>query len=263
MSGTIDHILNRLAIDFDKDAKIKNKIKAAMVYPILLSIMAVSLVVFMLIFILPKFMIMFDNSEVELPQMTQTVIKMSESVQEFWYIYLLVAVVGFLFIKTAKKMPSVKRKIDELKLILPGYKGYHQLVITTRFTRTLSTMLYSGVPLLQALENIARSIGNVIVTEKIGYVVKEVRRGSDLATPIKHINVFPRMVDSMINIGEESGSIDDILVRTTEYFDEELDVTIKKMTQLFEPLMIVVMGVIVGTIVLAMVLPMFEIANTI
>lgn len=263
VSGTIDHILDRLAIDFDKDAKIRNKIKSAMVYPILLMIMLVALVIFMVVFILPTFMIMFDNSPVELPQMTKNVIKLSEIITEYWFVFLFVIVVGFLLGKTMKKMPSVKREIDRIKLKIPAYKNYHQLVLTTRFTRTLSTMLFSGVPLLQSLENISRSIGNMVVSEKITYVANEVRRGSDLATPIKNIDVFPRMVDSMINIGEESGALDDILVRTTEYFDEELEITIKRMTQLFEPVMIVVMGAVVGTIVLSMVLPMFEIANTV
>lgn len=263
MSGTIDHILNRLAIDFEKDAKIRNKINAAMVYPILLSVMAVALVTFMLIFILPRFMIMFDSANVELPKMTQTVINISESLQEYWYGYLFGIIILVLVIKTLRKTPGTRKIIDQLKLDIPGLKGYNRLLVTTRFTRTLSTMLYSGVPLLQSLENISRAIGNVVVSEKILEAANEVRRGSDLATPVKKMNVFPRMVDSMINIGEESGTLDDILVRTTDYFDDELETTIKKLTQLFEPAMIVLMGVIVGTIVLAMVLPMFEIANTI
>jgi type IV pilus assembly protein PilC len=124
-------------------------------------------------------------------------------------------------------------------------------------------MLFSGVPLLQSLENCSRAIGNVIVTEKITFVANEVRRGSSLAQPIKSIKVFPRMVDSMINIGEESGNLDDILVRTTEYFEEELNNTIKRMIQLFEPFMIVIMAGIVGTIVISMVLPMFDLSTTI
>jgi type IV pilus assembly protein PilC len=263
MSGTIDNILDRLAIDFEKDAKIRNKVKAAMVYPILLGFMLVALVVFMLIFILPRFMIMFDNSDVDLPQLTQTVINMSESLKTYWYFYLFALVATGIIVTTMRKTPSIRRIIDRLKLDIPGFRNYNRLLVTTRFTRTLSTMLFSGVPLLNSLENISRAIGNVVVSEKLLEAANEVRRGSDLATPIKKMDVFPRMVDSMINIGEESGTLDDILVRTTDYFDDELETTIKKLTQLFEPAMIVLMGVIVGTIVLAMVLPMFEIANTI
>jgi type IV pilus assembly protein PilC len=263
MSGTIDHILDRLAIDFEKDAKIRNKIRSAMVYPILLGFMLVALVVFMVVFILPRFMVMFESADMELPKLTQMVIAMSESLSDYWYFYLpgligLIVAVGII-----RKIPSIRRRIDRLKLDLPGFKNYNRLLVTTRFTRTLSTMLFSGVPLLQSLENISRAIGNVIVAEKIIEVANEVRRGSDLATPIKKADVFPRMVDSMINIGEESGTLDDILVRTTSYFDDELETTIKRMTQLFEPAMIVLMGVVVGTIVLAMVMPMFEIANTV
>jgi type IV pilus assembly protein PilC len=166
-------------------------------------------------------------------------------------------------IKALLGVPSVKKWIDGFKLRMPLLKKYFTLVVTTRFTRTLSTMLFSGVPLLQSLENCSRAIGNVVVSEKITYVANEVRRGNSLAQPIKVINVFPRMVDSMINIGEESGTLDDILVRTTDYFEEELENTISKLIQMFEPLMIVLMAGIVGTIVISMVLPMFDLATTI
>jgi len=263
MSGSIDTILDRLAIDFEKDAKIRSKIQAAMVYPILLCLMTISLVTFMVIFILPRFMIMFDNSDVDLPKMTQGVINISESLKNYWYLYLFGIVVIYIIVRVLKKAPEFRKYIDRLKLELPILRKYNQLLITTRFTRTLSTMLFSGVPLLYSLENISRSVGNVIVAEKIMEVTNEVQRGSDLATPIKRLNIFPRMVDSMINIGEESGTLDDILLKTTSYFDDELDTYIKKLTTLFEPLMIVVMGVVVGSIVIAMVLPMFDIVKTV
>lgn len=263
MSGSIDAIMNRLAIDFEKDAKIRNKIQSALVYPALLIVATIALVVFMMVFILPRFIYMFDSAGVELPWLTQQVIAFSNSLKTYWYIYLgciisIVAIVHFL-----RKEPKIRRWTDQLKLRIPGFKKYNQLLVTTRFTRTLSTMLFSGVPLLQSLENISRSVGNIIVSEKIVQVTKEVRRGSDLATPIKKMKVFPRMVDSMINIGEESGALDDILIKTTSYFDDELEHTIKRMTQLFEPLMILVMGVVVGTVVLSMVIPMFEMANVV
>ena len=263
MSGSIDTILDRLAIDFEKDAKIRSKIKAAMVYPILLCFMTIALVTFMVIFILPRFMVMFDSSDVELPKMTQGVIKISDSLKNYWYLYLFGMVVIYIIVTVLKKAPEFRKYIDRMKLELPIFRKYNQLLITTRFTRTLSTMLFSGVPLLYSLENISRSVGNVVVAEKIMEVSNEVRRGSDLATPIKRLNIFPRMVDSMINIGEESGTLDDILLKTTSYFDDELDTYIKKLTTLFEPLMIVVMGVVVGSIVIAMVLPMFDIVKTI
>jgi len=263
MSGSIDTILDRLAIDFEKDAKIRSKIQAAMVYPILLCFMTIALVTFMVIFILPRFMIMFDNSEVDLPKMTQGVINISESLKNYWYLYIFGIVVTYIIVTVLKKAPEFRKYIDRLKLELPIFRKYNQLLITTRFTRTLSTMLFSGVPLLYSLENISRSVGNVIIAEKILEVSNEVRRGSDLASPIKRLNIFPRMVDSMINIGEESGTLDDILLKTTSYFDDELDTYIKKLTTLFEPLMIVVMGVVVGSIVIAMVLPLFDIVKTV
>ncbi|MCH4888550.1 type II secretion system F family protein [Acidaminobacter sp. JC074] len=263
MSGAIDTILDRLAIDFENEAKIRNKINSALVYPALLILATIALVVFMMVFILPRFIYMFDNAGVDLPWLTRQVIGLSESIKSFWYVYLIVVIAIAAVVKLLRREPSIRRWMDKVKLNIPGFKKYNQLLITTRFTRTLATMLFSGVPLLQSLENISRSVGNIIVSEKIVEVTKEVRRGSDLATPIKKMKVFPRMVDSMINIGEESGSLDDILIKTTSYFDDELEHTIKRMTQLFEPLMILVMGVVVGTVVLSMVIPMFEMANVV
>jgi len=263
MSGAIDSILDRLAIDFENEAKIRNKINSALVYPALLIVATIALVIFMMVFILPRFIVMFDNSGVELPWLTRQVIAASNSMKEYWYIYLSGIMIIVALVNALKKEPSIRRFMDKVKLKLPGFKKYNQLLVTTRFTRTLATMLFSGVPLLQSLENISRSVGNIIISEKIVEVTKEVRRGSDLATPIKKMQVFPRMVDSMINIGEESGTLDDILIKTTSYFDDELEHTIKRMTQLFEPLMIIVMGVVVGTVVLSMVIPMFEMANVV
>jgi len=262
-SGTIDNILDRLAIDFDKEHKIKNQIKAAMVYPIILIVAVILLLIFMIVFILPNFMGMFESSGVDLPKITLIVIGISKSVTGYWYYYLITILTIFVLIKILKTAPKVKRVTDEFKLSMPIFKKFFTLIITTRFTRTLSTMIFSGVPLLQSLENCSRAIGNVYVSEKITYVANEVRRGSNLAQPIKDIHVFPRMVDSMINIGEESGALDDILVRTTEYFEEELEITIKKMVQLFEPVMIIFMAIIVGVTVVSMVMPLFLISNTI
>jgi type IV pilus assembly protein PilC len=262
-SGTIDNILDRLAIDFDKEHKIKNQIKAAMVYPIILIIAIICLLIFMIVFILPRFMDMFESSGTSLPGITLMVIAFSKSVSGYWYYYLSAIGSFFILFKVVNSYPKVKRRKDEFKLHMPVFKKYFTLVVTTRFTRTLSTMLFSGVPLLQSLENCSRAVGNVYVSEKITYVVNEVRRGSSLAQPIKEIDVFPKMVDSMINIGEESGALDDILVRTTEYFEEELEITIKKMVQLFEPVMIVVMAGIVGIAVISMVLPLFDLSSTI
>ncbi len=206
---------------------------------------------------------MFESSGVELPGITLMVIGLSESLTGYWYYYLTVILTGFILIKILKAAPRFKILTDEFKLKMPIFKKLFTLIVTTRFTRTLSTMLFSGVPLLQSLENCSRAIGNVYVSEKITYVVNEVRRGSSLAQPIKEIHVFPRMVDSMINIGEESGALDDILIRTTEYFEEELEITIKKMVQLFEPVMIVFMAGIVGIAVISMVMPLLTLPSTI
>ncbi len=262
-SGSIDSILDRLAIDFDKEHKVKNQIKAAMVYPVILMFAVVALLIFMIVFILPTFIDMFERSTTELPKLTEFVINFSKNLTSNWYYYVISILVIIVTLKLLAFIPKIRMGIDKFKLSMPVFKKYFTLVITTRFTRTLSTMLFSGVPLLQSLENCSKAIGNVYVSEKLAYVANEVRRGSGLAQPIKDTQVFPKMVDSMINIGEESGALDDILVRTTDYFEEELEITIRRLVQMFEPAMIVFMAVIVGTAVISMMLPLFSLGNTI
>jgi type IV pilus assembly protein PilC len=153
--------------------------------------------------------------------------------------------------------------IDHIKFRIPIVKGTTQKIVTSRFTRTLSTLLSSGIPLIQALDIVSRVVGNVIVEKGVLNAKEEVKKGIDLATPIKNIGVFPPMVDSMIRIGEESGALDDILDKTANFYDEEVETAIQKMTTLLEPIMIVIMAVVIGAIVIAMVMPMFDMMNTI
>ena len=262
-SGSLDMIIERMAVHYEKETKINSKIQGAMVYPIILSIVAVSVVVFLLTFVMPTFIGMFQSSGVPLPLPTRILMKSSDILKNFWYIHILVLFGTLYGIKRYTLTPKGRLQFDKLKLTIPVVKSLNQKIITARFTRTLSTLLASGIPLLQAMENVAGIVGNKVAADGILKVREEVRRGVALSQPIKRLGIFPPMVDNMILIGEESGTLDDILDKTANFFDDEVDTALQKMVTLFEPIMILVMGLLIGFIVIAMVLPMFDMIQTV
>lgn len=263
LSGTMDSVLERLSYHYHREAKITAKIKSAMVYPAILSFVAVAVVVFLLTFVMPTFVEMFESSGVALPLPTRMLMGLSSALSNYWYLFLfgLIALIfGFVsYIGT----PTGRYRFDSLKLSIPVLKDLNMKIVSTRFARTLSTMLTSGIPLIQALENIERIIGNRVVAEGIQKVREEVQRGSDLAGPMSRLSFFPAMISSMVHVGEESGTLDDILNKTAEFYDEEVETDFERVVALFEPVMIVVMGIMIGFIVVSMALPMFDMMNTV
>lgn len=263
VSGTLDTIMDRMATHFEKETKIQNKVKAAMIYPMVLAVVAVSVVVFLLVVVMPTFIGMFEGSGVELPAPTRLLMAISRGIQTFWYIVIGVVSALAYTIHRFIKSDTGRLKYDQLKLRLPVVKNTVIKISTSRFTRTMSTLLASGIPLLQSMDIVAKVVGNRIVSNGILNAKDELRKGYDLAGPIRRMGVFPPMVDSMIRIGEESGTLDEVLRRTADFYDEEVEVAIQKMTTMLEPLMIVVMAVIIGFIVISMALPMFDMINTV
>lgn len=263
VSGTLDIIMERMAVHYEKENKIQNKVKGAMVYPIILSIVSVLVVIFLLTFVMPTFVGMFSSSGVELPLPTRILIAISDAIKSYWYLIFLVLTMVIYGIKKYIATDSGSIVIDKIKMRTPVVKGTTQKVVTSRFTRTMSTLLVSGIPLIQAIEIVSKIVQNKIVEKGLSDVKEEVRKGIDLATPINKIGFFPPMVVSMIKIGEESGSLDEILDKTANFYDDEVEVALQKMVTMLEPLMIVFMAVIIGAIVIAMVLPMFDMFKTI
>ena len=263
VSGNLDVIMARMATHFEKENKINNKVKGAMTYPVILSVISILVVIFLLVVVMPTFVGMFEISGVELPKPTLILLAVSDFIKNFWYI-LSAFIIGLIY--TYKKYSeSVKgrRKIDSIKLSIPIIKGTTIKIITSRFTRTMSTLLSSGVSLIETLDIVSRIVGNKVVEEGLLQSKEDIRKGINLAEPIKNIGVFPPMVTSMIKIGEESGALDDILEKTANFYDDEVETAVQRMTTLLEPIMIVVMAVIIGSIVIAMILPMFDMINTI
>ncbi len=262
-SGNLDTIMERMAVHFEKENKINNKVKNAMIYPIILSVIATVVIIVMLTVVMPNFIGMFEGSGVELPAPTRILLAISDGIKKFWYIIVgIIGLVVFLF-RRFIKTDEGRLSIDRLKFRLPIIKGSTKMIVTSRFTRTLSTLLSSGVSLIEALEIVSDVVENRVVSDGLNDAKEDVRKGIDLSTPIKNIGVFPPMVESMIKIGEESGSLDEILDRTADFYDEEVEAAMQKMTTALEPIMIVVMAIVMGAILIAMVMPMFEMVNTI
>ena len=263
VSGNIDTIMLRMAEHFEKENKLENKVKAAMVYPAVLAVVMVCVVVFMLVFILPTFVGMFEGSDVALPGPTQFLINLSGSMQIYWYVYAAGIIALVLGISLYKKSEEGTKVFDSLKLRLPIVKGTTKMIITSRFTRTLSTLLSSGIPLIQSMEVVSRVVDNTVIEERLLSGIENIRKGVSLSRTVKDVGIFPPMVDSMIRIGEESGSLDDMLYKTADFYDEEVETSLQKLTSMLEPIMIVVMGGVIGFIAIAMYMPMFDMMKTV
>ena len=263
VSGNLDTIMLRMPEHFEKENKIENKVKSSMVYPAVLAVVTVFVVIFMLVFIMPTFVGMFEGSDTALPGPTQFLINISNSMQEKWYIYIS-AIIALVFgISMYKKTEEGIKFFDSMKLRLPVVKGTTTMLITSRFTRTLSTLLSSGIPLIQAMEVVSRVVSNSVIEERLLSGIESIRKGVSLSRTVKEVGIFPPMVDSMIRIGEESGSLDDMLYKTADFYDEEVETSLQKLTSMIEPIMIVVMGLVIGLIVIAMYLPMFDMMKTV
>lgn len=262
-SGNLDNILERMAVHFEKENKLENKIKAALIYPVVLIVVSIAVVIFMLVGVLPTFIEMFENSGAELPGITLFLLNSSKFLQRYWYL-ILVAIAGLSVLFTYYKTTvEGKKQLDLLKIKIPFMKIINQKIITSRFTRTLSSLISSGIPLLEALEIVGNTVSNVVIEERLQGGMENIRKGVSLSQTIKDMKVFQPMVYSMINIGEESGSLDNILEKIADFYDEEVEISLQKMTTLIEPALLICMAIVIGFIVIAMAIPMFDLVNTI
>jgi len=258
LTGKLDETLARMYVHYAKENRINNKIKGAMIYPIVLAVLTVSVIILMLTLVMPMFMEMFGSAGSQLPLPTRIMIALSNSLRDYWYVYIIVVggtVYGFKwFVKTVKG----KYMFDSAVLKLPVVKDLMPQIITARFTRTLSTLLTSGISIIKALESASETTNNVIVMDDMSGVINDVKKGQSVSSLLRRVPVFPAMMVSMLSVGEETGAVDDMLAKTADYYDELLESAISKLVALLEPVMIVIMGVSVGMIVIAMYLPMLS-----
>jgi len=263
LSGNLELVMGRLAVQYKKEYKTESKVKSAMTYPIVLAVVATVVVVFLLIYVMPTFVDLYESSGVTLPYVTRILLMLSSWLQNYWQYIALVLLSAVLIITRLMKNKNVRYKIDSFKLRIPLYRTLKVKLAASRFSRTLSTLVESGVPLLSGLEAVSAVVGNECIKRLILCAREDVRKGSSLSFSIESNSVFPPMVYNMVKIGEESGELEDILNKTADFYDEEVENTIQKLVALIEPVMIVLMAVIIGFIMLAMITPMFDMVNTI
>jgi len=218
ISGSLDDIMKRMAIHYEKENKIENKLKGAMIYPIILIAVTVAVVIFLLVTVMPIFIGMFLSSGIELPFPTRIILKISNSITYYWYMYIIAFTAIILGINLCNRCYKSRLVLDMLKIKMPVIKDTNIKVATSQFTRILSILLASGIPLVQSIETVSKVIGNRYISKKLEEVKEDVSKGIPLSKTIKNIEIFPPMVDSMINVGEESGALDELLNKCADFY---------------------------------------------
>lgn len=263
VSGQIDEILSRLAEYQEATAALRAKITSAMTYPVISLLMIFGITGFLLIFIIPKFKSIFESMNVKLPLITAILLQVADFMENQWYVVLGgIIAFGFL-VYSYSKTPFGRRHLDYMKLTVPVFGPLFKKVAVSRFTRTFATLIESGVPILGALEIVASTSGNKIIEDLVMDASESVRQGETLATPLAtKPNIFPPMVTRMIAIGEKSGALEQLLNKVSEFYDQQVETSVDQLTSLIEPMMIGIMGFLVGGMVLAVFLPIFELQKT-
>ncbi|HKA87309.1 MAG TPA: type II secretion system F family protein [Haliangiales bacterium] len=264
VGGILDTILNRLGTYIEKAQKLKRQVRGAMVYPAAILGVAIIVVTVLLTKVIPVFQNMFKEMKAgSLPGPTQVVIGISEGFIKYWYVFaggLVAIIVGLVLTYRSEKG---RMFIDTVLLKIPLLGSVLRKVVVARFTRTMGTLLASGVPILDALEIVAKTAGNRVVQRGIMFARQKISEGKDLAGPLAETQVFPPMVVQMIGVGEQTGAMDAMLQKIADFYEEEVDVAVASLTSLLEPIMMVFLGVVIGGLIIAMYLPIFELAGNI
>jgi len=265
VGGILDTILNRLAIYIEKNVKLVRQVRGAMVYPFTVLIIAIIVMSVLLTFVIPAFENMFKDfgSKDELPKLTKWVVMFSHGFVSYLPLIVLVSIAGVTGFVYTYRTPGGKRVVHRIMLQLPIIGSVLRKIAVARFTRTLGTLLQSGVPILDALDIVAKTAGNVVVSEAILYARQRISEGRNMAEPLIESKVFPSMVVQMIAVGEQTGALDQMLNKIADFYEEEVDVAVAALTSLLEPIMMVGIGGMVGVVLIAMYLPIFDLAGKI
>jgi type IV pilus assembly protein PilC len=262
--GILEELLARLALYQEKTIAIKQKVKSALIYPTSVIVVAFGVLTVIMIFVIPSFKEVFTSFGAELPAPTLVVMAMSDGFIHYWWlIFGSLFLGGYTFIQSWKRSEKMQFFMDRLLLRLPIFGDLVLKSVVARWTRTLSTMFAAGVPLVEALDSVGGTAGNLVFTQATQQIQRDVAAGSALTTAMTSANVFPTMVLQMSAIGEESGALDDMLARAAEFYEEEVDEMVKGLSTLMEPIIIVVLGTMIGGIVVSMYLPIFKIGQVV
>jgi type IV pilus assembly protein PilC len=261
VGGILDTILQRLASYIEKSEKLKSKVKGALVYPIAVLIIGVLVLAVIMVFVIPVFQEMFSGAGKALPGLTQLVINISNFTKGNIH-WIIVGIIAFIWVfRRYRKTSSGKKNTDILLLKSPIFGELIRKVAVARFTRTLGTMLSSGVPILDALEITAKTSGNVVIEEVIFEARTSIAEGQSIAEPLSESDIFPGMVTQMISVGESTGALDAMLEKIADFYDDEVDTAVTALTALLEPLMMMLLAGMLGPIIIAMYLPIFQMAS--
>jgi type IV pilus assembly protein PilC len=257
--GILEQLLERLAIYEEKTMQLKQKIKSALVYPVAVLVVAFVVLTIIMLFVIPSFKEVFTSFGAELPAPTLAVMWLSEQFVKFWWLIFGVIIGGgYFFLQTWRRSEKMQMAMDRLFLRLPVFGDLIRKAVLARWTRTLSTMFGAGVPLVEALDSVGGASGNAVYLQATEQIQKEVSTGTALTMAMQNTGVFPTMVLQMASIGEESGSLDHMLGKAAEFYEEEVDEMVKGLSSLMEPFIIVILGVLIGGIVVSMYLPIFK-----
>jgi type IV pilus assembly protein PilC len=263
VGGFLDSVMEQIAENYESETKLRGKVKSAMTYPVVVFCIAILAVVGMLLFIVPVFAGMFKTLGGELPAPTRILVMMSNIVK-FGFPFIAAGLIaGFVVWSRVRHKEGVRRVVDPLKLKAPVFGPLFQKIALSRFSRNLGTMLSSGVPILQSLDIVADTTGNIVVGDAVRDVQDSVRSGESLTGPLSHHPVFPPMVVQMLAVGEDTGALDAMLHKISQFYDQEVEATTEALTALIEPLMIAVLGGIIGSMIIALYMPIFKIFDLI
>ncbi len=266
IGGVLDGILERVASFYENELDLRTKIQSAMVYPSLVMIISIAIILFMFMYIIPQFAEFykdFSGGEAELPELTQKMLKISEEFRYHWYYYTVIPAVVFISLWKFRGTKWGHKVFDLPILYIPIFGSLSRKVAITRFCRTLGTLQKSGVPLIEALEVTRDTAHNVVIANAIDYTRERIREGETIAAPMKRTKMFPPMVTNLISVGEEAGNLEEMLEKLSDFYDVEIDATIRGLASLIEPLLIIIIGGIIGTIVISLYLPIFNLVNII
>ena len=261
VGGVLDDVLGRLASHFEKEHKMNEKIKSAMTYPAVVSGMAMLAVVFILTFVLPTFVQMFDNVHKELPLVTRILLAISSLLRNYAPVFLVGIIASVYGLKVAYRREDTRKIIDSWTLRLPIVGMLSRKIGIARFSRTLSTLLHGGVPIITALSVVQKTIGNLMMMEALEQAQSGIKEGLGLAATLAHSKVFTPMVVQMVSIGEESGALDKMLEKIADFYESDVDDVVSRLSSIIEPVIIGGLGVVIGVIIMAIMIPMFDIMS--
>ncbi|OCL28140.1 type II secretion system protein F [Orenia metallireducens] len=256
--GLLDESLEEVAAHLENENEMKQKVTSALVYPIIISIVSVFVVIFLTVGVLPTFVDMFAGMDMELPAITEFVLASSDFLSSYWWFVLAILGVGVGAIYSYYRIEQGRRNIDKLLLKVPLIGDLSTKLATARFSKTLSVLISSGVPIIESLDIVAKIMTNRVVAENILEAKKAITEGESMVLPLRHGRIFPKMLLQMVKIGEETGRLDEMLLRVSGFYEKEVENKVNGMVSLIEPLLIVGLGIVVGGIVLSIMLPMFN-----